>query len=118
MMKVDLISKTNAITVLSTFFPEESWQDVIDDHIDVSHAEGMEFLLKEDLMEFIMINTEGVFEPEHARLFCSGLIMGIEVEANRLFYAEVDQVLKDLDSGAGVSLVTPDNQTKAKEVAA
>lgn len=110
-MKVDLISKTNAITVLGAFFPEENWHDLIDDHLDVSHAEGLEFLLKEDLMEFIVINTEEVFEPGHARLFCGGLIMGIEVEANRLFYAEVDQVLKDLGPVNSV------NQTNVAEVA-
>lgn len=116
-MKVDLITKTDAVTVLLTFFPEENWHDLIEDQLDVYRAEEMEFLLKEDLIEFVVIHTKPVIEPMHARLFCSGLIAGIEAEADRHFYAEMDQVLEALGYSLGGSPTTATGETNTMEVA-
>jgi hypothetical protein len=117
MMRVDLITRADAITVLSTFFVEKNWHDHMDDHFDMLHAKGMEFLYKEDLIDFVVNHTQAVIEPVHTRLFCSGLIAGIKAEADRNFHAEVDQVLEALSASLEGSPATDANQTNMTEVA-
>ncbi len=97
-MKVNLINKTDAITVLNRMLPENNWEDLIDDHLDISCAEGMEFLIREEVIDFVVNNYKGRRDPEDTWIFCEGVIAGIYAEADRQWCAEIEQLIEEVSS--------------------
>lgn len=117
-MKINLISKTDAITVLNTMLPEEDWEHLIDTHLDIYRAEGMRFHIREDVIEFVVDHYEGPMDPDNAWVFCEGLIMGIRAEANRQCPSEIDQILEKLSSTKEDNQQQTAGQSYLKELAA
>jgi hypothetical protein len=117
-MKVNLITKTDAITVLNIMLSEENWEHMIDTHFDVYRAEGMELHVQEDVIEFVVDHYTGPMDPDNAWVFCEGLIWGIRAEARRQCPSEIDQILEELSSTREVDQTKTAGHPNSKEYTA